>query len=85
MWVKSPIVQDMSDVGLLCDLGRGVMETLSVSAVSTARGHRWAGHGGCSTHAERTGKRPKIRGKAEAPTPHGSKIIGFPIGRADAE
>ena len=29
-------------------------------------------------------KRPKIRGKAEAPHPHGSKKIGFPHGLANA-
>jgi len=47
-------------------------------------GHPPRARAGGSTHAERTGKRPKIRGKADPPIPHGAKKIGFPHGRADA-
>ena len=81
-WVKSQIVKDMSDVGLSCDLGRGVMETLSVSAVSTARGHRRAEHGGTYLgHGSARAKGQKFGARPTDRNPMGRKRSVSPTAR----
>lgn len=71
----------MSDVGLSCDLGRGVMETLSVSAVSTARGTDGRSAGAVPPMRSARVKGQKFGARPRGATPMGRKRSVSPTAR----
>jgi len=71
-YIINPIrAKHVANFGNNYDLGRCTRNVGRSDEVYNAR---------LSAHANGTPKRPKIRGRAEEPQPHGSEIIDFPFG-----